>query len=144
MFRYVVIKQQGEIMLSTLTLVRVAINLYSYATSRKVAGSSPDEVEFFSLRNSSSSTMALGSTQPLTETSAGNFPRGKGQPARKADNLTVICEPIAYRKCGSLDGSQPYGPSRPVTGINLLFYLISVGTILHHINISDETCIYNC
>jgi hypothetical protein len=36
--------------------------------------------------------MALGSTQPLTEMSTRNVP-GKGQPARKADNLTVICEP---------------------------------------------------
>jgi hypothetical protein len=41
--------------------------------------------------------MALGSTQPLTEMSTTNLPGGgggKGRPARKADNLTAICEPI--------------------------------------------------
>jgi hypothetical protein len=38
--------------------------------------------------------MTLGSTQPLTEMSTGKLPVGKGRPARKADNLTAICEPI--------------------------------------------------
>jgi hypothetical protein len=38
--------------------------------------------------------MALGSTQPLTEMSIRYLPRGKGRPARKADNLVTICEPI--------------------------------------------------
>jgi hypothetical protein len=38
--------------------------------------------------------MALGSTQPLTEISTSDLPGGKGRPARKADNLTAICEPI--------------------------------------------------
>jgi hypothetical protein len=38
--------------------------------------------------------MALESTQPLTEMSTRNLPEGKVRPARKADNLTAICEPI--------------------------------------------------
>jgi hypothetical protein len=41
--------------------------------------------------------MALGSTQPLTEMSTRNISGGEGRPARKADNLTAICEPIAYK-----------------------------------------------
>jgi hypothetical protein len=41
-----------------------------------------------------SRTMALGSTQSLIEISTRNLPGGKGRPARKADNLTAICEPI--------------------------------------------------
>jgi hypothetical protein len=39
--------------------------------------------------------MALVSTQPLIEMSARNLPGGKGRPARKADDLTAISEPIA-------------------------------------------------
>jgi hypothetical protein len=49
---------------------------------------------FFNLLNHSSRTMALESTQSLTEMSTRNIPGGKGRPARKADNLTAICEPI--------------------------------------------------
>jgi hypothetical protein len=53
----------------------------------------PDKVDFF---NSSNRTMALGSTQPLTEMSTRNLPGGGGKkrPAPRADNLTPICEPI--------------------------------------------------
>jgi hypothetical protein len=54
----------------------------------------PDEVDFFfNLPNLSSRTMALGSTQPLTEMSTSNIPGGKKRPARTTDNLATICEP---------------------------------------------------
>jgi hypothetical protein len=64
-----------------------------YATCRKVAGSIRDVTRFFNWPNSSSRTMALASTQPLTEMSTRNLPGGKGRPACKANNLTAICEP---------------------------------------------------
>jgi hypothetical protein len=60
--------------------------------------------------------VTFGSIEPLTEMSTRNLPGGRGLPALKAENLTAICEPI-----GSLDISQPYGPSWPVTGIVLPF-----------------------
>jgi hypothetical protein len=63
-------------------------------TNRKVAGSIPDVTGFFSWPNPSSRTMALGSSQPLTEMSTRNHLAGKRRPARKAD-LTAICETTA-------------------------------------------------
>jgi hypothetical protein len=53
----------------------------------------PDEVDFFNLPNPSSRTMALGSTQPLTEMSTRYLPGGKKREARKVGNLAAICEP---------------------------------------------------
>jgi hypothetical protein len=41
--------------------------------------------------------MALGATQPLTEMSIRNLPGGKGRPAREADNLATIYEPIVWK-----------------------------------------------
>jgi hypothetical protein len=67
-------------------------------SSHKIEGSLPDDVTgFFNRSNPSSYTMALRSTQPLTEISTKNLLGGKGWPARKADNLTAICEPIVYK-----------------------------------------------
>jgi hypothetical protein len=51
-------------------------------------------LDYFNISNSSGRTMALGSTQPLTEMSTRNLPGGKERPAHKADNFTAICEPI--------------------------------------------------
>jgi hypothetical protein len=53
----------------------------------------PDDVDFFNLPDPSSRTMALGSTQPLTEMSTRNLPGGKKRPARRADDLAALCEP---------------------------------------------------
>jgi hypothetical protein len=50
-----------------------------------------------------------------------NLPRAKGRISRKADNISAICGPIAY-KLWELDVSKPYGPPRPVTEIALLFF----------------------
>jgi hypothetical protein len=52
---------------------------------------------FFNRPNFFSRTAALGQTKPLTEMSTSNLPGRKWQPTRKADNLTAICEPIAYK-----------------------------------------------
>jgi hypothetical protein len=72
--------------------------------------------------------VAPGSIQPLTEMSTRNLPAGKGRPPLKAD-LTAICEPIV---------SQPYGPSRPVTGralpllLLLLLFVIQVFSSIYN------------
>jgi hypothetical protein len=59
-----------------------------------VAGSSPNEVNFFfNLPNTSHRTVALGSTQRLTQMSTRNLPGsvwvGKGRPALRAENLNL-------------------------------------------------------
>jgi hypothetical protein len=60
-------------------------------------GSYRDVIGFFNWPNPSSHTVALGSTQPLTEMSTRNLPGGKGRPARMTDNLTAVCEPIVWK-----------------------------------------------
>jgi hypothetical protein len=68
-------------------------NVVGSGTMLQAGRSLPMGWIFFNLPNPSSRTVALGSTQPLTEMSTRNLPEGKGRPARKAD-LTAICEPI--------------------------------------------------
>jgi hypothetical protein len=65
------------------------------ATNRKVEGLFPYKViGFFNWPVPSSCTMALESTQPLSEMSTRNLPGGKWRPMHKADKLTDICELI--------------------------------------------------
>jgi hypothetical protein len=72
--------------------------LRHYATSRKVAGSIPDEVTgFFYWPNPSTALCPWRSTQPLTEMSTKYLPGVRGRLARMANKLTTICEPIAWK-----------------------------------------------
>jgi hypothetical protein len=51
--------------------------------------------------------MALDSTQPLTEMGTRNLPGGEGLPARKADNLTDICEVDCLQNVGASTSHKP-------------------------------------
>jgi hypothetical protein len=83
-----------------------------------------DKVDLlFNLPNPSGRTMALGSTQSVTEMSTRNHPGGKGRTARRAENLAAICESIVWTKCGSLDLSQSYRSSMACYTDSFTFYL---------------------
>jgi hypothetical protein len=66
------------------------------ATSRKVVGSIPDEViRFFNWSKHSNHIWPCDQRSLWQKLAPGIFPGVKrGRPARKADNLTAICEPI--------------------------------------------------
>jgi hypothetical protein len=66
----------------------------------------PDEVDFSNSPNSFSCTMALGSTQPLTEMSTRNLSGGNKRPARRADNLP----PSVCRMSGNVEALKSRNP----------------------------------
>jgi hypothetical protein len=64
------------------------------ATSQKIAGSSPNEVVGFFRFTSSYQPHCGPGVYSASDKSTRNLSGGKRRPARKADNLTAICEPI--------------------------------------------------
>jgi len=87
--------------------------LRHYATNRKVAGSIPDGVIEFSRRhNTSGRTMALGSTQPLTEMSTRNVSWGKGG---RSVGLTTL--PPSCADCLEMWEPQPPGTLKACPGL---------------------------
>jgi hypothetical protein len=75
--------------------------LRHYAISRKVSGSRRNEVNFFdcSIYLILPAALALGFTQPLTDTSAKSrkiimFLGSRTRPVHRADSLAAISEPI--------------------------------------------------
>jgi hypothetical protein len=92
-------------------------------------------MDIFSLPNPSSlRPMVLGLTQPLPKICTKNLLGGKGRPARK-----TTLPPSASRSSRdgrSLDISQTYRPSRPVTGIACHF-IYNFGTVQWNTCISE-------
>jgi hypothetical protein len=75
--------------------------LRHYATSRKVAGSRPDEVnEFSSIYLILMSALGPGIYLTSNRNSARNkkimFLKSRARPVRRADSFNPICEPIIY------------------------------------------------
>jgi hypothetical protein len=94
------------------------------ATSRKVAGSiSYGVFEIYRCLNPSCRTMALGSTQPLTEMSTFIFHEGQRRPVPRADNLTIFMCPVSKIRGASTSWSLR-GVSGPAEGQLYLAYVV--------------------
>ena len=89
--------------------------------------------EFFS-DNLSGRTMALESTQPLTEMKPGVFPWGKGGRCVKLTTLPSSC--VIVMKSGNLNFLEPSGPLQACNGTALPLPLPLL--LLYNSDISKE------
>jgi hypothetical protein len=88
--------------------------LRHYVTSRQVAGSISDGGHWiFHCLNPSGPTMALGSTQPLTERSTRSVYWEQRRPVRRDDKLAPSCADF-LEILGAATSWSPKGLSRPV------------------------------
>ena len=91
-------------------------------TNRKVAGSIPDGViGIFLCYNPSDRTMALGSTQPLTEMSTRSISWGTGGRCVRLTTLPPSCAVVT--KSGNLNFLEPSGSVQACNGTALPFML---------------------
>jgi hypothetical protein len=85
------------------------------ATNQKVAGSIPNGViGIFHWHNPSDRTMALGSTQPVTEMSTRSLPGGKCGRCVELTTLQPSCAVVM--KSGNLNFLEPFGPLQACNG----------------------------
>ena len=88
------------------------------ATNRKVAGSFQDGVTgIFHWQNPSDRTLALWSTQPLTEISTRRFSGGKCGRCVRLTTLPPLCAVVM--KSGNLNFLEPSGPLQACNGTDL-------------------------
>jgi hypothetical protein len=87
--------------------------LRHYATSRKVAGLIPNEVDIFNLPNPSSRIMALESTQPVTEMNTKNLTgEGGGVKGYRRVRLTTFppsVSRLSKQNAGASTSHKPMG-----------------------------------